>query len=146
MRYQILFFMAASALFIACRPSEPSQRSPKQGPEEELGDFYGFYQKFHQDSAFQMDHIMFPIEGLPPFADAATIAEGNFRWYPEDWVIQRPVDYENSDFQRELISLSEDMVVEKIKHRNGQVGMMRRFVKMGDEWYLIYFADLNRIK
>lgn len=146
MRYLIILLLSAAALLTACRPSDPSHEQISSDPAADLGDFYSFYQSFHLDSAFQMEHILFPLEGLPANADEATIASGDFRWQPEDWKLHRPVDYETSDFQRELIPISNDIVVEKIVHRSGQTGMMRRFTKLGDEWYLIYFADLNRIK
>lgn len=125
----------------ACRPASTPQQQAV-----DLSDFYSFYQQFHLDTNFQKDHIMFPLQGLPANADSITIAAGDFTWTEDKWVIHRPVDFETSDFQRELVPMGESIVVEKIVHKNGQTGMLRRFAKMGDEWYLIYFADLNRIK
>lgn len=143
MRWLILLTITIFVSAQACRPSAHPQNEGQ--PEADLSEFYSFYQQFHLDSAFQYAHIIFPLQGLPANADAETIESGNFFWTEDTWVLHRPVDFETSDFTRELLSLSDDIVLEKIIHRNGQTGMLRRFARINDEWYLIYFADMNRI-
>lgn len=141
---RILLLLFASSLILSCS-SNSGSKPPESSSDIDLAGFYTFYQSFHIDSAFQMAHINFPLKGLPANADSLTIARGDFLWQEDEWRLHRPVDYENSEYQREIIPLSEDIVVEKITHRNGQTGMLRRFARIGDDWYLIYFADLNRI-
>lgn len=111
-----------------------------------MQEFEKFYQAFHQDEAFQFQHISFPLEGLPAHADAETIAANDFVWEAEDWVMQRPFDFSNGKFHRELVTFGDDLVVEKIVHQNSKFGTIRRFAKLGKEWYLIYYAGLNRIQ
>ncbi|MBK7409201.1 MAG: hypothetical protein IPL49_06650 [Saprospirales bacterium] len=146
MRYLIVSLLFAATLLVACRPSSAPQEPAESEPAIDISDFYSFYNRFHLDSAYQMAHIIFPLEGLPPNVDSATLAGGNFHWQPEDWNLHQPVDYETSEFRREIKPVSEELVVEKIIHRSGQAGMLRRFAKIEGEWYLIYFADMNRIK
>ena len=141
---RILLISLSATLLLSCSPGAGKKETPPDS-DIDLVDFYAFYQSFHIDSAFQMAHINFPLKGLPANADSLTIARGDFLWQEDEWRLHRPVDYENSEYQREIIPLSEDIVVEKITHRNGQTGMLRRFARIGDDWYLIYFADLNRI-
>ena len=135
--------------FVACNNSSADQAAtpPPSTPKEEidLSDFYSFYKQFHSDSLFQIDHIVFPLEGLPNKVDSLTIASGDFRWQKEDWIMHRPVDYEMSDFKRQIIPLSDEMVIERIVHESGQYGMIRRFSKIVDEWYLIYYAGVNQL-
>ena len=109
-------------------------------------DFAGFYERFHQDSLYQMEHIVFPLEGLPREADSATIASGTFRWQKDSWRMQRGFDLQNSSFEQQLIPVSEDLIIEKITHKAGGLGMQRRFARFGEEWFLIYYADLNQMK
>lgn len=111
-----------------------------------MKEFEEFYQNFHEDEAYQLEHINFPLEGLPANADAETIATQDFQWQAEDWVTQRPFDFSNGKFKRELVTFGDDLVVEKIVHQNGKFGTIRRFAKLGEEWYLIYYAGLNRIQ
>lgn len=125
-----------TAFFAACSGDAKS----------ETDSFETFYERFHRDADYQMTHVTFPLEGLPSDADAETIASGNFHWQEDEWELQRPFDLENSDFKREFIKFGDDLVVEKIIHQSGEYGTIRRFAKMGEEWYLIYYAGLNRIE
>lgn len=111
-----------------------------------VDDFNAFYERFHSDPDYQMAHISFPLEGLPSNADAETIAAGDFRWEAEDWQLHQPFNAENTEFERAFISFGDDLVIEKITHKNGQFGTVRRFAKLGGEWYLIYYAGLNRME
>lgn len=137
--------MAALALaLLSCRNQGGNEvREPLP---EEYRSFVEFYERFHQDSAYQMEHIVFPLEGLPSEADSATIASGAFRWTQDNWRLQRGFDLESSGFAQELIPVGEGLIIEKITHKAGGLGMQRRFARLGQEWYLIYYAGLNRVK
>lgn len=113
---------------------------------ETLGeDFLTFYEQFHADSIFQVNHITWPLDGLPSNADSATLVDGNYKWTPENWVFHRPLDEGNQEFTRQQSTFGDGMVIEIIKHQSGQYGMIRRFAKLGDEWHLIYYAGMNKI-
>ena len=107
--------------------------------------FEDFYERFHSDSTYQMDHILFPMDGIPPMADS-TFNEAEFQWTMENWRLHRAFDFQDSDYEQQLDTFGEDVVVETIRHRSGKFGMMRRFARMDGEWYLIYCADMNPIK
>ena len=142
MKYLLPF---ALLLFFACHNNP--QKNAEIIPENvELPEgFSAFYQQFHQDSAFQMGHIVFPLQGIPDNADKATIDAGSFRWEREKWNLMRPVDYQMSEYKREFIPLTDEMVMERILHKNGQFGMVRRFAIISGEWHLIYYAGVNRL-
>ncbi len=112
--------------------------------EARYGDFVTFYERFHADSAFQMEHIIFPLPGLPRNADSTLLVNG-FQWERENWIIHRPVDYTNSDFQREFIPFGDDILIEQIHHRRNDLGMIRRWQRSNGEWNLIYYAALNHV-
>jgi hypothetical protein len=135
-----LFFCFALAALAGCK------RAPQPAADGAWSDFASFYERFHQDSAYQMDHIIFPLEGLPQSADSALIAAGTFRWTPESWQIQGSFDLQSSDFEHQLTPIGEDVMLEKFIHRTGELAMVRRFAKLGDEWYLIYYAGLNMVR
>lgn len=132
-------------LLLACK-NQPSENTAAMPTEADLpAGFSDFYQQFHQDSAFQIDHIIFPLEGLPDNADLETIQSGAFRWQKENWAFMRPVDYQMSEYRRDFIPLTKEMVLEQITHKSGQFGMVRRFAVISGEWHLIYYAGVNRL-
>jgi hypothetical protein len=143
-------FAALLFMFLSCKnASNPPQTTVAPTPEPLVGelpaDFSEFYQLFHSDSLFQVEHTVFPLQGLPDNADSATVAAGNFYWTPENWIMQRSMDFEMSEFKRELIPVNEMMVVEHILNPKEGYGMVRRFHKMSGEWHLIYYAGMNRL-
>jgi Domain of unknown function (DUF4348) len=121
---------------------------PQQSLETDEGlpaDFLSFYQRFHDDSLYQLEHVTFPLQGIPSDADSATIVDGKFRWQKEGWVMHHPIEDAEIQFSRSFKKISDEMVVENIKVAAGQYGMQRRFSKLGDDWYLIYYAAVNRL-
>jgi len=103
-------------------------------------DFKVFYERFFTDSLYQLDHITFPLEGIP---DNAPTVDPSFRFARDSWDLHHPINFQESGFQREFLLLTESIVAEKITHDSGGYGMLRRYAKLGDDWYLIYYAGLN---
>ena len=132
MKYGLFFLLIIGSAW-ACQPADDQQESD---------DFAAFYEQFHQDSLYQINHISFPLEGLP---HNARREDPNFRWHAEDWQMHRPFDSRHAGFDIEQVRLGEDLGVEKIISSNGQFGMMRRFARLNGEWYLIYYAGMNAI-
>jgi len=106
-------------------------------------DFSNFYEEFHADSVYQINHVVFPLQGLPAYADSITMVEGTFRFQKEDWTTHKPFQDETGSFKREFKILGDGFVVEEIKDAQNGIGMQRRFAKRGAEWYLIYYAEIN---
>lgn len=104
-----------------------------------------FYNRFHQDSAFQMDHILFPLEGLPSYADSSMLQAREFRWTRDNWKLQRGFDV-TSGFEREFTPVTERIIVERMVHESGDFAMERRWAFLKEDWYLIYYAGINRVQ
>src|SRR5690606_39402780 len=107
-------------------------------------DFDTFYMRFHRDTAYQMAHITFPLEGLPPDAVNATESLESYRWQRADW--QPHQLFNDPDYARTFRNKDDLMIEETLRHKSGEFGMLRRFAKMGDDWFLIYYAAPNRLK
>ncbi len=107
-------------------------------------DFADFYEQFLSDPEFQLAHITFPLEGIPSGAETRADLEGFF-WQKEDWQVHKPYDPRKTGFETEFVRLSDGLMVERITHKDGGYGMMRRFARLGGDWYLIYYAGLNEI-
>lgn len=142
MKYILPF---ALLFFFACK-NQPKETPAQTGDESLPEDFMEFYNRFHSDSLYQMAHIIFPLQGLPHQADAERLADNNFRWEKEDWKMMRSVDWQMSEFQREIVPLNSSLILERIVNPESGIGMVRRYSIIGNEWHLIYYAGLNRLK
>lgn len=143
---RIIFFLCFGFFALTSCHSVGDQERQNAAPSTDdlPDDFKVFYQQFHSDSIYQMEHIVFPLEGLPDRADSLTIAKGDFRWSKEEWRMQKAVDFDLSDYKRRIVPVNDVMIVEYILHNSGQLGMERRFAKFGDQWNLIYYSGINK--
>lgn len=132
--------------FSSCRQGNNSQQTSMAETAAKFGDFEDFYKRFHWDSTFQMSRINFPLEGLPQDADSATLADRDFYWQKEEWVVHKGFEELKKDFKQEFIPFGDDIITERLIHSSGTVGMIRRFARLDGKWYLIYYAGLNRIR
>lgn len=137
---RLLFTALALLAISACNRRAPA------APEGPISDFAAFYERFHRDSLYQMEHIPFPIDGVPTYVDREGEDLSGFRWTAENWVMHRDFNFKGSEFNQTFDAIGENLIVESIIHRNGSFAMMRRFARMGDEWYLIYYAAMNPAK
>lgn len=112
----------------------------------ELERFEDFYVRFLQDSAYQLQHVLFPLEGIPDNALGSGADLQNFRWEKSNWEIHKPIDFKTSDYTQELRTFGDELVIERITHESGDYGMLRRFARIDKEWMLIYYAGLNPIQ
>lgn len=138
MRY--IFCLASLLTVFGC-----TQDQQKSETTSEVSDFSTFYVQFHQDSVFQTEHILFPLQGIPSNADSAQLLDKTFRWERENWEMHRAIP-PNSDFSSKLLPVDEALIIEQILHQSGDYAIERRFAKINDKWWLIYYAGLNRVK
>jgi len=120
-----LFISLLVLTFFSCKDSKQNESAEilVEIPEE----FVDFYNKFHDDSLYQMDHIVFPLKEK----------EDGSLWYPEEWSMNRPVDL-GDDYIRELDNF-EGIITEAIIHKRGFFSLERRFSKMSNGYNLIYY-------
>lgn len=127
----LLFLLTALLLFNCERPGDAAD------------DFDAFYQKFHADSAYQMQHIQFPLPGVSAMSDEDP---ATFRWEADAWQPHRLLDPQTTGFESEFVHLGDDLVIEKIINRKQGIAMERRFSKLGgSQWLLIFYADAHRL-
>ncbi len=138
---QAIFVLAV--MVGSCQSKIAEKEDPTVG-EELPEDFMVFYQKFHDDSTFQMHHIIFPLSGIPPNRDTVENAR-DFKWMKDTWVLHRPFDGALSGYERSFSKFEEGVIIENIIQKQVDVGMERRFAKIDGEWHLIYYAAMNQL-
>jgi hypothetical protein len=105
--------------------------------------FDSFYTAFHSDSAYQMKHILFPLEGLPEAMDTARYG-AVYYWDKETWRLHRPFDPADTTFVRQFQIIDSTLIREVIAHLMSGYRLERRFSFTGKDWQLIYYAPLRQ--
>jgi hypothetical protein len=149
-------FFAFSILLLLPLLFDNCKRSSTQitETEEELADtssvdtlpadFVAFYDKFHTDSQYQMDHIIFPLEGLPNSGVGAdtTITERYF-WQRADWKIHNHFTDPSGQFEHWFVVKDPRIIEHWIAMKGTNLMMQRRFAKLDEEWFLIYYIGMR---
>ena len=117
-----------------------------KSPKADFTEFNQFYDQFMQDSVFQIQHINFPMEGVPDNAVAYGDSLNTFRWTAENWRIHRPVDFTKTKFEQVFQTVGDELIIENISDASTNYGMVRRWAKIGGQWSLIYYAGLNPLQ
>jgi hypothetical protein len=139
-----IFLVTSSVLFWTCKPSK-SEKNQEGGElaAYETQEFIDFYEKFGADSVFQMEHVVFPLEGIKAVTDSTEIVSPDFKWQRENWIIHKPFDDMNGTFSREFLDIK-GIVIEFISDNSGQFTMERRFGKLSSGWHMIYYREMGR--
>ena len=130
----MMLFLIPVALFFQCKPAE------KSSPELNLpADFETFFERFHSDSLYQIQHITFPLKGQRKTRGGELDMMLPVTWQQEDWVMHKPFNDHGGTFTRTYYPVG-PVIIEKIQDQNQFFSMERRFVKIDGEWYLIYYG------
>jgi hypothetical protein len=142
-----LWILSGAVLFFACKNQPKEAEQVTQSSVQLPQDFLVFYEKFHQDSLFQMEHIVWPLQGdTDEQVDSAHYQKKNAEWRPETWHIQK-MDFNQNDYIIEYKMLGDVLVIERIRPKTANYGVERRFAKQGEgEWALIYYSDLQELR
>jgi len=126
-------FLLLTLLIFACK-SESNQSADIEPlfKEEIPQDFLGFYDRFHSDIDYQLDHIIFPLQQQ---SDSTL-------WQKDQWTMHKPFATQGGEFTRSYTHLK-GIVVEIIQDQKGLFTIERRFNKTGNTYNLIYYKVTN---
>lgn len=104
--------------------------------------FRTFYNKFHEDSSYQMEHIVFPLEGLPDHADPEDVKINPFYYTADQWILHKLFDPKTNTLV--YLELGGVIIEERITESKYGLTIIRRFANSSSGWRLIYYGGLNR--
>lgn len=141
--------LLALSLFFACKNQPKTATEAEQITQTTVQvpqDFLDFYEKFHRDSLYQMEHIIWPLRGdMSEQVDSTHYQKKSAEWQQDKWRMQR-TDYDPKDYILERSMLGDVMVIERIRAKSANYGLERRFAKQPDGgWALIYYSDLQEV-
>lgn len=138
----VLLMCCTTLALSACRPGAGNEHEDTSAEARDTTalpvDFVSFYGRFHSDSVFQREHVVFPITST---LQDTSGQDSVIVWTRENWKFHAPVvpdDFWSVDFRMPL----PDIVVEYIYARNGAFFIERRFAKSSSDWYLIYYSGM----
>jgi hypothetical protein len=107
-------------------------------------DFVKFFRLFHEDSAYQLEHINFPLVGLPHYVqDKDTLMTQRYFWQKTDWIKHNRFTDPGGNFEQWYVVMN-DRIIEHVVHMKGtNMYIKRRFAKLNDGWYLIYYQGMR---
>ncbi len=127
--------------FQACNQKESTTPTTKEVLTSEVpSSFLDFYQKFHSNPEFQMQQIIFPLDGH--VVDEETQQRMAIKWEKDSWTLHHTFDDHGGTFQREFVNF-DDIIIEKISDRSGKFNMERRFSPLNGSWHLIYYSQFK---
>ncbi len=129
-RYTLMYMVIV--LVFACK-SEPQQTVEEPLFKKEIPqDFLDFYDRFHNDLDYQLDHIVFPLRE----------SSDSTLWHRSEWDMHKPFDTSGGEFTRNYTHLN-GIVVEVIEDQKGIYRIERRFTKKDEGYDLIYYKVIN---
>ncbi len=138
---------------ISCKPGDGKQLGKNEDNHYDIennelkqlpSDFQKFYREFHADSTFQMNHIDFPLQGIPDQADPDDIKNNEYYFTADQWSLHKEFDL--SKFKMSYLQIGDVLIEERIVEKQHQLMVIRRFAKNARGWRLIYYAGVNKYK
>ncbi len=128
------------------QPKQPASETTIEESEVDTlpADFVQFFNRFHEDTAYQMAHITFPLAGMPPTKGTGdTIMQERFFWQRDTWTKHKHFNDPGGDFDHWYLVLNERIIEHWIQLKGTNMYMKRRFAKLDDDWYLIFYQGLR---
>lgn len=123
-------FIAFLFIISACKSGDKTEPIALEEKKEiEIpSDFLAFYDRFHSDSIFQLDHIVFPLKSI----------KDDKIYTRENWIMHTPFNSQGGAFFRTYNNIN-GIIIEFVTEKTGFVNIERRFSKLGDVYHLIYY-------
>ncbi len=139
-------FILGLLLLFSCSSDKSSQTEESEAVVEEIqipDEFLFFYDRFHVDTNYQLDRIIFPLSGKPA-SGKFDMELSDFKWTRDGWVLHKAFKEDDDTFERKFVVHTPDLISEFIYNQQYGFYMERRFGKLSDGWHLIYYADMQQ--
>jgi len=130
-----LVFILTTAILTNCHSTRESSKSYtlKKNSGE---DFDKFYERFHEDSVFQISRLKFPIDGMSIKGFKKT------QWTRDNLPLLKTKIYDVDTTQYKVtFKKTENMFTQKVWIENSEFSSEYRFELIDKKWYLVYVLD-----
>ena len=130
-----LVFILTTAILTNCHSTRESSKSYtlKKNSGE---DFDKFYERFHEDSVFQVSRLKFPLEGM------SIKGYERIQWTKDNIPLLKTKIYDVDTTQFKVTyKKTEKMFTQKVWIENSEFSSEYRFELIHKKWYLVYVLD-----
>lgn len=99
--------------------------------------FYPFYERFMNDSSFQLKRIKFPLPGQK---FTANVEDSTYRWNQEDWLLLSEPAVDPDYFTRDLY-VSDTLATDEITGNDSGFYFKMVYRPVKRKWHLVYMVD-----
>lgn len=143
----IVFILTTLILLISCNQKNSSEVVESDLPESEVtisfpDGFIDYYDRFHTDSSFQMNHIVFPLRSKTVTIDSTGTESSEMVYTAENWKMHKP--FQNDDSYTRTHQVIGNMVIEKIQDNMGLLEIERRWGVIDSTWNLIFYQTTEK--
>ena len=132
-----LFFMQCHRKALPTKaPAKPTTESGSSNKLKRGEDFDSFYQKFHNDSVFQISRVQFPLKGQQIYL------KGTRSWKKEKWIMikAKATEVDRSVYDIKTLK-KDDYYFEGIYCKNCVFSFEMEFRLINGKWYLVYLQE-----
>ena len=133
----ILTFLFFGLFLIACSVK-------KSNVSDKSESFSDFYQKFTNDSLFQLDRVEFPVRGRYMDNDLAGTTESDSTiWTRQNWTIIHAIKQEDLSSLKISKNISDSLVIIKTEGIDFNFTFEETYKRKNGKWYLTNLTDLS---
>lgn len=147
MRSKLSFLIVLLILAVSCENNKPSEDAAMVEDAQVLSSelpegFHDFYDQFHSDSVFQMEHIVFPLKGAAVRKDSMETLSLDRVYEASAWKLHKPFK-QDGGFDRNFTVMG-DLVIEQMVDQMGLYTVERRWGRVDTTWSLIYYGTSEK--
>lgn len=136
--FLLLTILSISSISIHCDKSKKTSPKTIISKEVTIENFDQFYDKFHNDSIFQMSRIKFPLEGHQLSSD------GEINWSKANWTTLKTKihDIDTTEYKIDY-KKTDKSFYQKFWVENSGFWSEYKFKVINKKWYLVYAVEQN---
>lgn len=138
-KIQLILIICVLGMSCTSTPEETQNEELEQLSDLPSG-FKDFYDRFHSDSIYQLQHIMWPL--------SSKVFENRERsyqqfWDSTNWKVHHAFAEDDELYQQEFRVVDDRLLTELIYLKIGGFAIERRFAFIDTAWYLILYNEYH---
>ena len=135
------------AALLCCNNPSTESKTASEDKKTEKENFDGFFNKFYQDTVFQISRIKFPLKGFYMTSERIGIGDSlgpdhdNFEWNKEKWrqTTFCVSDKDTIEFKINRIT-TDTIITREIIAKKGNMKIVERYKLLDDKWFLVHYV------